>query len=186
MRPPWYAMLSQHLHRFGRTTFLSLPSSLFSVLPPSVTFPSDLLFDAYAGQKRPIKYHLTPVPCQTCTCCDYTHGRCFFRGEESSAWCCMHNAQKAIFNLGWFFSAYVNNHSVVEIHHSFTHFPCWRAFPRCLLCVVTILLCSASPKRTHPHLRNPDLLIYGKSLYTMSLYHRLHQGSPFRRERARE
>lgn len=74
-------MLSQYLDRFGRTTSVSLPSSLFSILPPRVTFPSDLLFDAYAGQKCPINYHLTPVPSQTCMCCCYTRRRCLFMGR---------------------------------------------------------------------------------------------------------
>lgn len=45
----------------------------------------------------------------------------FIYGEGgTSAWCCIHNAQKTIFNLGWFFSAMlmIIRHSAAEIHHS--------------------------------------------------------------------
>lgn len=73
-------------------------------------------------------------------------------------------------------------HSVVEAHHSLYTFPTLPGIPT----PSTVLLCGASPKCADPHLRNPYVLIYGKSLCTVSLYDRLHRGSPFRIERARE
>lgn len=43
----------------------------------------------------------------------------------------MHNAQKTIFNLGWFFSAYVNNHSAFSGGNSpqFYTFPMLTGIP---------------------------------------------------------